>query len=52
MVGLLYAVRDLSLFLLIPAGALIYGGGVLALRAIDPAAVRAALHNQVMAWTR
>jgi O-antigen/teichoic acid export membrane protein len=52
MVGLLYAVRDASLFLLIPAGAVIYGSGLLALRAIDPAALRAALRKQVMAWTR
>ena len=52
MVGLLYTIRDFSLPLLIPAGAVIYGGGLVALRAIDPAALRAALHNQVMTWTR
>jgi O-antigen/teichoic acid export membrane protein len=52
MVGLLYAVRGFSLLLVIPAGAVIYGGGLLALRAIDPAALRVALHKQVTAWTR
>lgn len=52
MVGLLYGVRDLSLLLLVPAGVVVYGAGVLALRAIDPAAVRAAWHDRVMVWIR
>jgi O-antigen/teichoic acid export membrane protein len=41
MVGLLYGVRGASLVLLIPAGALIYGGGVLTLGAIDRRVVAA-----------